>query len=234
MNFLRGINKAVTFSFDDGNTDDIRLVKLLNKYGLKATFNLNAGKLTASDSHIYNNKEVRRNNFFETLGIYSGHEIACHGYTHSRLDKMSKATCYTEVALDKMVLSFLFNYNVRGMAYPYGAYNEDVIATFKECGIAYARTVGSSYSFELPNDFYRWTPTCHVLDLSIKALVDKFLKIPDDKPMLLYIWGHSYEFMTENDWCLFEKICEKLVNNSGGIAYLTNIEIIDSINRLSR
>lgn len=36
--------KAVSFSFDDGNIDDIRLVEILNKYGLKATFNLNSGK----------------------------------------------------------------------------------------------------------------------------------------------------------------------------------------------
>ena len=35
--------KAVTFSYDDGTTQDIRLIELLNKYGLKSTFNLNSG-----------------------------------------------------------------------------------------------------------------------------------------------------------------------------------------------
>lgn len=35
--------KAVTFSYDDGTTQDIRLIELLNKYGLKCTFNLNSG-----------------------------------------------------------------------------------------------------------------------------------------------------------------------------------------------
>ena len=34
--------KAVTFSYDDGVTQDIRLIELLNKYGLKCTFNLNS------------------------------------------------------------------------------------------------------------------------------------------------------------------------------------------------
>ena len=34
--------KYVTFSFDDGVTQDKRLIELLNKYGLKATFNLNS------------------------------------------------------------------------------------------------------------------------------------------------------------------------------------------------
>ena len=38
-------NKALTFSFDDGVKQDIRLVEILNKYGLKGTFNLNSGFL---------------------------------------------------------------------------------------------------------------------------------------------------------------------------------------------
>ena len=34
--------KFLTFSFDDGITQDIRFIELLNKYGLKGTFNLNS------------------------------------------------------------------------------------------------------------------------------------------------------------------------------------------------
>ena len=37
-----GKKKAITFSFDDGVTQDRRLVEIFNKYGLKATFNLNS------------------------------------------------------------------------------------------------------------------------------------------------------------------------------------------------
>ena len=43
MNFKNsGKMKAVTFSFDDGVLQDIHMIDLLNKYGLKATFNLNS------------------------------------------------------------------------------------------------------------------------------------------------------------------------------------------------
>ena len=46
MGFYDGkIKKAVTFSFDDGVTQDIRVVEILNKYGLKATFNVNSSLL---------------------------------------------------------------------------------------------------------------------------------------------------------------------------------------------
>ncbi len=36
---FNGKKKAITFSYDDGVTQDIRHVELFNKYSLKATFN---------------------------------------------------------------------------------------------------------------------------------------------------------------------------------------------------
>lgn len=39
---FQGKMKAITFSYDDGVVQDRRLISLLNKYGLKATFNLNS------------------------------------------------------------------------------------------------------------------------------------------------------------------------------------------------
>lgn len=39
---FNGKMKAITFSYDDGVTQDIYLIELLNKYNLKCTFNLNS------------------------------------------------------------------------------------------------------------------------------------------------------------------------------------------------
>ena len=36
-------NKFLTFSYDDGVIQDRRLIALLDKYGLKATFNISSG-----------------------------------------------------------------------------------------------------------------------------------------------------------------------------------------------
>jgi len=41
----QGKKRAVTLSFDDGVTQDIRLIEMLDRYGLKATFNINSGLL---------------------------------------------------------------------------------------------------------------------------------------------------------------------------------------------
>ena len=37
---FNGKNKAITFSYDDGVMQDIRLIEIFNKYNLKATFNI--------------------------------------------------------------------------------------------------------------------------------------------------------------------------------------------------
>ena len=39
---FNGKNKAITFSYDDGVTQDKRLIDIFNKYNLKATFNINS------------------------------------------------------------------------------------------------------------------------------------------------------------------------------------------------
>ena len=36
-----GLKRIVTFSFDDGSQNDVRLISLFDKYRLKATFHLN-------------------------------------------------------------------------------------------------------------------------------------------------------------------------------------------------
>lgn len=47
--FPNGSLRAVTFSYDDANVADERLVDLFNRYGLKATFNVNSGLCRCPD-----------------------------------------------------------------------------------------------------------------------------------------------------------------------------------------
>ena len=42
---FNGKMKALTFSYDDGVTQDVRLAELFHKYGMKATFNINSNRL---------------------------------------------------------------------------------------------------------------------------------------------------------------------------------------------
>lgn len=224
-----GKRKALTFSFDDGNVDDIRLLKIMNKYGLKGTFNLNAGKITnASCWRFCDVKDVRHINFTEYPDLYNGHEIAAHSYSHPDLTKLDRNTVLNEIKTDKMLLDFMYNQNTEGFAYPFGTYSGDVVSVLSECGMKYARTIKSTYNFDLPQQPLIWHPTCHFKDERINELAEKFIQL-ENETALFYIWGHSYELVTDEDWKRFEKICEKL-SFDDDISYSTNIEIIRCIN----
>ena len=84
---FNGKLKAVTFSFDDGVTQDKRLIEILNKYGLKATFNLNSAILGTNGELNRNDHIVRhdKNHANEVAEIYKGHEVAVHTLVHPNL-----------------------------------------------------------------------------------------------------------------------------------------------------
>ena len=49
MRFPGGLDRALTFSYDDGVSPDKRLVAIFKKYGLKATFNINSDLFSPDD-----------------------------------------------------------------------------------------------------------------------------------------------------------------------------------------
>ena len=70
----------------------------------------------------------------------------------------------------------------------------------------------------------KWHPTCH--HVRALELCDYFINNLDSQWIspLFYIWGHSHEFKTDEDWAVMEKILQKLSSNDK-IWYATNIEI---------
>ena len=223
---FQGKHKAITFSFDDGILDDVRLVEILNKYGLKATFNLNSGHLTSALGWRYRDvKEVRHINYYDHPHLYDGHEIACHSYNHPRLEKLDRKTVDNQIRLDKRILENLYDCTVRGMAYPYGTYNDTVLQVLRDNQIEYCRTVNCTYDFTLPNEPLTWHPTCHFKDERRMELAEQFLRAEATEDMLFYIWGHSYELVTEEDWLSFEEFCG-FIAGKDDICYCTNIQAL--------
>lgn len=226
--------KAITFSFDDGVKDDARVIEIMNRYGLKGTFNLNSGRLSNDTVWTFKGiKEVRHINYFDDPELYRGHEIACHSFRHPRLEELDKNTLDNEIRLDKKVLEYLYDCKVRGMAYPYGTYNEEVLEALRKNQIEYSRTIKNTYDFALPKEPLLWDPTCHFMDERIMELAEKFLASDEQQDSLFYIWGHSYELITEEEWKAFEELC-KLISNREDICYCTNIEVLDFMKTTGR
>lgn len=224
-------NKMITFSFDDGNIEDIRLVEILNKYKLKCTFNLSASRLSEVYSWDNNGREVKHFNYMEYPNLYEGHEVACHGYSHPRLQLLDRKTVYNEIALDRKLLSAVYGKDIKGMAYPYGSYSDMVLEVLKECGISYCRTIKNTHEFNMPENPLLWHPTLHHLDGDKFKIADEFFALETEKPVVYYIWGHSYELITENQWQEFERFC-KYISGRNDIWYCTNIEIIEEYGKV--
>lgn len=217
--------KYVTFSFDDGIEQDVKFVEKLNKYGFKATFNINTGIQTRANMWVNNGVEIHRMNIKGLKELYSGHEVAVHTLTHPFLEKQDEETIYNEIYYDKKNIEEWFGEEVVGMAYPYGTYDERVIKIAKEIGIKYARTAGTSMKFTVPDDLMRYTGTCHFSNADIFKLIDEFESIPDDgSKNVLYIWGHTYEFDVLDKWNLLDDILERLKNVKA--EFVTNREAL--------
>ena len=225
-----GKMKAVTFSYDDGITQDIRLIEMLNKYGLKCTFNLNSGRLGQTRTLEREGKTVLHNKISacDIRSVYQGHEIAVHTVNHPDLTKLSDQKVADEVERDRIALSELAGYEVVGMAYPGGFADKRVAEVIRECtGIKYARTVVSTHSFEPQSDMLLFNPTCHQHAEFDKMfeLAERFIGLDASSPKVLYIWGHSFELDIHDTWDKLESFC-RLISGKSDIFYGTNKEIL--------
>ncbi len=225
MNWTKTYKKAVTFSYDDGVTPDLKLLEIFNKYGMKCTFNLNYGLGPTSGGWECNGKPVNRLDLAENVGKYAGHEIAAHALTHQDLTKISLEEARKEMTEDRDGLTKLFGACPVGMAYPYGTFNDEVVALLDNLGFKYARTVCESCNFDVQTDLLRFRPTCHHDNKRLFELAEEFLAMETEEPKIFYIWGHSYEFMGNDNWDRIEKLCQMLAGRDD-IFYGTNAEVL--------
>lgn len=225
-------SKAITFSYDDGVTQDIRLVELLNKYNLKSTFNLNSELLNNKGVLIREGKRISHYKIHpdDVKSIYEGHEIAVHTLTHTNLTTVNDAEVIRQTEQDRLNLSELAGYEVVGMAYPCGGVNNDdrVAEILKtSTGIKYSRTITCNSSFDLQNNLYRFNPTAFHLDFdNLMKLSEDFINLNSDKPQIFYIWGHSYEMDYYPDYWIKLEEFFKLIANKNDIFYGTNKEVL--------
>ncbi len=217
--------KYFTLSYDDGVQQDRRFLEILNRYGLKCTFNLNSGLMPDSPD-----PDHRRVALSEVKELYKGHEIATHGLLHPHYHDKTYEEIVADIKPDIENLTALLGYPALGHAYPFGDFNDTVVKAMGDCGIRYARTTVSTLSFAVPENPLTLHPTCHHRQREVFDLIDKFIAAePTDGDLLFYLWGHTYEFdnNTEfNSWEHIEKLC-RLISGKDDIEYVTNMQFFD-------
>jgi len=225
--FPDGKRKALVMSYDDGSEHDRRLIELFNRYGIRASFHLNSGKL--GQPHYIRPEEVRH--------LYQNHEVSCHTVNHPDLVQLPEAAIRREILDDKLRLEELTGAPVRGLSYPFGTHDARITALLPELGIDYGRTVVATNTFTIPGNFLTWETTCHH-SLAME-LGTQFLESDSPALQLMYIWGHSYElegFMTgdpSKNWQYMEALC-RLLHAHEALCYITTIDLIDYLNALRK
>jgi len=229
MRLKDGKSKVVTLSYDDGTVQDARLIGIMNRYGLKGTFNISSGRYFPEDGVREKYAGIMKRS--ESIELYanSGHEVAIHVYTHPFLNLLSTDEIIYEILEDRKNLEADFKTVVRGMAYPYGSYNDEIINILKMCKIAYSRTVNSTEDFGFPKEWLELNPTTHHANPKLMELADRFIKGNKwNNAQMFYLWGHTYEFDNEDNWDVIEEFAKK-IGGREDIWYATNIEIYEYV-----
>lgn len=188
--------------WDDGVVSDVRLVELLRRYGVKATFCLNPGLCQKERSFgwLHGDREVRRLGIHELERVYDGFEISNHSMTHPYLTGLSKSRLDWEIHAGRDLLEKIFKKPIRGFCYPFNTYDDFVLQAVRSAGCAWARGGRNGEGVFPPSDPLMFTPHCHFLDPEFDRKFDK-AKGTDE---VFFFWGHSYEFGSETLWKNFE------------------------------
>ena len=208
--FPDGKWKALVMSYDDGHVQDRGLVPLFNAHGIRGSFHLNSNFLDY-DTFLSG---------AEIAALFAGHEISSHTVDHPYLDQLDEGRIRWEIETDRNALEPLAGCSVRSLSYPFGAYNNLVLATLQSLGVNSARTTKNTGLLHyLPPDPLKWHPTCHHTGAwnPAQQLVDQ----TEERLALLYIWGHSYELdygYPDNSWAHLEALCT-LLGDRGDIWY---------------
>ena len=244
--------KAATFSYDDGIPDDIALIELFDKYGIKGSFNLVGSRLERNYNELAQQRGIDVYSLIKQ--IYEGQEIQNHTYEHLPSFLMEGETAYDssgvpltgctlaeaieDVTKNKSFLYEKLGVQTRGIAWPNGYpqvrtdYSELEAAVMAD-GHEFARYKESG-KFDLPTDWMRWQPTCHHNDAPLYT--EKYVSMPNSGDLkLYYIWGHSYEFTAagENDdknLTMLENTISELYNSN--VWFASNNEFYDYIHAL--
>ncbi len=233
IRFPGGKAKTFTMSYDDGIESDIPLVEMLKARGMKGTFNISS-RLVAPEDYVYpagtTHRKLKKS---ARVAAYEGMEVAIHGATHPFLEQLPSALCVHEILGDRLALEKEFGCIVRGMAYPFGSWSDDVLETLRLCGVSYARTTRESYNFFLPKNWLTMDPTCHHEDAELFELAEKFISAEPGRavnhaPLMFCVWGHTYEFEQRNNWDRVEKLLDRMAGHED-VWYATSGEIRDYV-----
>lgn len=223
--YPNGKTKAFNITYDDGILQDVRFVELMNKYGLKGTFNLNSGLMETEFEWTHpNGMIVKRLPPTVVANLYQNHEVASHTLTHPYLSQLTEAEVMHQMEQDKENLERLTGKQVLGFAGPFRHWSPMIARCAQKCGFEYARTAEERYSYAPPEAYYDWAAGSYHIMPGFRDFVEGFFDT-NEELALCQIVGHAYDLDAENMWDYMESILKRVAEDKR-ILSMTNLELV--------
>lgn len=229
-----GVNKEYkkyfTLSFDDGTYEDEKMIALLKKYGIKASFCINTGLMDGNDVIEVAGKWRRMNfEYAKKNKVYDGFDVISHGFKHKELTFLGESEIISEIRQDTQKIAELTEKSPVGFAYPggtayYNGYITDIMLSSTD--IRFARDTDDTFAFYLPENFMAWKPTCSLLDDKLFSLAERFINTEATEDMLFYGWDHPWAITAYNAWDKVERLF-KMLKEAGDIVFVSNTEFYE-------
>ena len=220
-----GKKKAFNITYDDSVLQDEAFVKLLNQYGIPATFHLNSGLMDPPFCWVHDSGlEVTRLTFEKAKNVYQGHEIASHSLTHPDFTNLPKQEILRQMREDKQNLERVFGCRINGFGVPFDTFGPEAVDAARECGFAYARNSEQSLSYAPPFDYFNWSVGVYHIDPDFDSYADGFFDT-NHELALCQIVGHSYDLDVYDMWGKMENLLKR-VSQDDDIVCLTHGQLV--------
>lgn len=137
-------SKPIVITFDDGYQDNYYYAfPILKKYGFKATIFIITG--IVGKTNEWDEREGKPTNYMLTwkqideMAKY-GIDFEAHTVNHPRLTKVPLEVAEKEIVDSKKMLEAHFKRPIKYFCYPYGLYNDQIVAIVKKAGFRAATT----------------------------------------------------------------------------------------------
>jgi len=212
--------------WDDAILNDLRLIKILQKYNAKATFAVDAGDLTEqrqTNVWVVGGTPFGKVSIDDIKTIYSEFEIASHGLTHKALPGLSAAEMKREVVDSKQLLESWLGRPIKGFVYPGCLYDDPAKKAVQAAGYLWARTCENTPDF------------CPVADpMTMRTTVafnapdfwQEFKRIKAKGGVFIF-WGHAF-FRTEAEWSDIEAKIARL-SQDPSVVWVNTSDLFDPL-----
>jgi len=191
-------------SWDDGKLLDLKLIDLLEKYEMPATF------------YIPNDCELSNQEIYELSLKF---EVGGHTVNHPQdLKKLSDHELFFEITSNKDYLEKIIEKKIYKFCYPRGRYDKRVIKAVKDADYLEARTT-KVFKLLKPKNPYETGTTIHVFQRPeyqgvdwLKLAKEYFFLAKQANDSIYHLWGHSSEVNKNKNWDKLEELFKFIKN----------------------